>query len=138
MPRVLKLQLYYYISRNNRNLLTSWSLKFGSAFRFSVHLCFFIYSCKAFSNSSLILRVEPVLFTTNFIHSVQVCLSTFIDVFAFWPAPDICCIIPYAVNKVNGYYHKLNISPSGIIVRRYCGNVCHAHNVPKYLLERFL
>jgi hypothetical protein len=96
--------------------------KFDLLFTYSVHLCFFIYSCNAFSNSSLILRVEPVLFTTNLIHSVHVCLLIFIEVFVFSLPSGISSSLPYAVNKVNGYYHNVNILPHGIIVWRYCGN----------------
>ena len=98
------------------------SQKFELQFGYSVHLCFFIYSCNALSNSSLILRVEPVLLTTNLIHSVHVCLSIFIDVFVFSLPSGISFTLPYAVNKVNGYYHNINILPYGIIVWRYCGN----------------
>jgi hypothetical protein len=84
-----------------------------------LYLCFFIYSCNALSNSSLIFRVEPVLFTTNFIHSVHVCLSIFMDVFVF---SSISFTIPCAVNKVSGLHHNFNKDVHGIIVWRYCGN----------------
>lgn len=84
-----------------------------------IYVCFFIYSCKAFSSSSLIFRVEPVLFTTNFIHSVHVCLSIFMDVFVF---SSISLAIPCAVNKVSGLYHNLNKGGYGIMVWRYRGS----------------
>ena len=96
--------------------------KFELPFIYDGHLCFFIYSCNALSNSSLILRVEPVLFTTNLIHSVHVCLSIFIEVFVFCLPSGISFTLPYAVNKVNGYYHNINILAYGIIVWRYGGN----------------
>jgi hypothetical protein len=86
-----------------------------------VQLCLFIYSCKAFSNSSLILRVEPVSLTTNFIHSVHVCLSIFMDVFVFLSPCGTSFTIPHTVNKVNGYYRKLNIVLYGKTVWRYYG-----------------
>jgi hypothetical protein len=86
-----------------------------------IYLCFFIYSCRAFPNSSLIFRVEPVLFTTNFIHSVHVCLSIFMDVLVFSLPSSTSFTIPYTVNKVNDYYRKLNITLRGIVVWRYCG-----------------
>jgi hypothetical protein len=109
-------------SKRERICLHIQSQKFELSFIYAIRLYFFIYSCNAFSNSSLILRVEPVLFTTNLIHSVHVCLSIFIEVFVFSMPSGISFTLPYAVNKVNGYYHNINILPHGIIVWRYYGN----------------
>jgi hypothetical protein len=113
-----------YILFTNRSTCSVRVLshKFDSPPNDRIHLCLFIYSSNAFSNSSLILRVEPVLFTTNFIHSVHACLSIFIDVFVFVLPSTISFTIPCAVNKVNGVYHNLNIQVYGIIVWRYDGN----------------
>lgn len=72
----------------------------------SDHLCFFIYSIKASSNSSLTFLAEPVLFTTNLIQLDHVSFSMFIDVLAFSPNMNI---YHYMVIKVNGNYHNLNI-----------------------------
>jgi hypothetical protein len=98
--------------------------KFDLAFAY-VLLCLFIYSCRAFSNSSLILRVEPVSFTTNFIHSVHIRLSIFMEVFVFLSACRILLTIPSTVHKVNGNYHKLNIETCGNMVLRYNGSIRH-------------
>jgi hypothetical protein len=95
--------------------------KSDSVLSYVLHLCLLIYSCKAFSNFSLILRVEPVSLTTNFIHSVHICLSTFMDVFVFLSPCRTSFTTPYAVNKVNGYYRKLNIILYGKAVWRYYG-----------------
>jgi hypothetical protein len=123
--RVAKLNAYadkIASSKRERICLHVQSQKFELSFIYAIRLYFFIYSCSALSNSSLILRVEPVLFTTNLIHSVHVCLSIFIEVFVFSLPPGTLFALPYAVNKVNGYHHNINILPHGIIVWRYCGN----------------
>lgn len=109
-------------SKKERISLYVQSQKFKLLFVYAIRLYFFIYSCNALSNSSPILRVEPVLFTTNLIHSVHVCLSIFIEVFVFSLPLGISFTLPYAVNKVSGYYHNINIVTYGIIVWRYYGN----------------
>jgi hypothetical protein len=88
--------------------------------------CFFIYSCSAFSNSSLTFRAEPVFATTNCIHPFQTCLSILIEVLAFFPLSWLNTHeLPFMVDKVNGNYHKLNIETCGIMVLRYNGNATH-------------
>jgi hypothetical protein len=88
-----------------------------------VHLCFFIYSCRAFSNSSLTFRADPVFATTNCIHSFQTCLSILIEVLAFFSLSWLNSYeLPFMVDKVNGNYHKLNIELCGIMVLRYNGS----------------
>jgi hypothetical protein len=88
--------------------------------------CFFIYSCRAFSNSSLTFRAEPVFATTNCIHSFQTCLSILIEVLAFFSLSWLNTHeLPFMVHKVNGRYHKLNIEMYGIMVLRYNGIACH-------------
>ena len=84
-------------------------------------LCFFMYSCKAFSSSSLILRAEPVLLTTNFIQSCQVCFSILIEVLAFSLARLNNHSLPLRVIKVGGNYHKLHIHMP-LMVMWYNGN----------------
>lgn len=85
--------------------------------------CFFIYSCRAFSNSSLTFRAEPVFATTNCIHSFQTCLSILIEVLVFFSLSWLNSHeLPFVVNKVNGRYHKLNIEFCGIMVLRYNGS----------------
>jgi hypothetical protein len=85
-------------------------------------LCFFIYSCRAFSNSSLTFRAEPVFATTNCIHSFQTCLSILIEVLAFFSLSWLNSHdLPFMVDKVNGKYHKLNIRTYGNMVLRYNG-----------------
>lgn len=53
--------------------------------------CFFIYSINAFSSSSLILRAEPVLFTTNLIQSVHILAEPKKDTFFIY---EICRFEP--------------------------------------------
>jgi hypothetical protein len=85
--------------------------------------CFFIYSCRAFSNSSLTFRADPVFATTNCIHSLQTCLSILIEVLAFFSLSWLNSYeLPFMVDKVNGKYHKLNIELCGIMVLRYNGS----------------
>jgi len=71
--------------------------------------CRFMYSMRAFSSSSLILRADPVLLTTNFIQSCQVCLSILIEVLALTLARLNNVSSPIRVIKVGGNYHKLHI-----------------------------
>ncbi len=86
-------------------------------------LCFFIYSCRAFSNSSLTFRADPVFDTTNCIHSFQTCLSILIDVLAFFSLSWLNNHeLLFMVDKVNGNYHKLNIEFCGNMVLRYNGS----------------
>jgi hypothetical protein len=94
----------------------------------SHYQCFFMYSNSAFSSSSLTLRADPVLLTTNLIHCCQVPLSMFIEVLAF----SLCWLnihqVPLMVNKDNGNYHKLNIETHGNMVMWYNGNTkLHKH-----------
>jgi len=90
---------------------------------FKDQLCFFIYSCRAFSNSSLSFRAEPVFETTNCIHSFQICLLILIEVLAFFSLSWLNSRdLPFMVNKDNGKYHKLNIEIYGNMVLRYNGN----------------
>jgi hypothetical protein len=85
--------------------------------------CFFIYSCRAFSNSSLTFRADPVFATTNCIHSFQTCLLILIEVLAFVSLSWLNTHeLPFMVIKVNGNYHKLNIEFCGIMVSRYNGS----------------
>jgi hypothetical protein len=85
--------------------------------------CFFIYSCRAFSNSSLTFRADPVFETTNCIHSFQTCLSILIEVLAFFSLSWLNSHdLPFMVDKDNGKYHKLNIEIDGNMVLRYNGN----------------
>lgn len=87
--------------------------------------CFFIYSTRAFSISSLILRAEPVLLTTNLIHCCQTPLSILIEVFALvFGFSSLWLIGTYVlsgVDKVGGIYHKLHIRYH-VMVMWYNGN----------------
>lgn len=83
------------------------------------YLFFFMYSFRAFSSSSLTFLAEPVLFTTNLIHSCQVALSILMEVLAFSELNTHQFIV--VVNKVNGIYHKAKIG-YGIMVMWYYGN----------------
>lgn len=85
------------------------------------HERFFMYSCRAFSNSSLIFRAEPVVFTTNLIHACQVSLSMLIEVLAFSLEWLNTKSLLHRVVKVGGNYHKLLISK--YMVMWYNGNV---------------
>ena len=86
-------------------------------------ICFFMYSCRAFSNSSLTFRADPVFATTNCIHSFQTCLSILIDVLAFFTFSWLNSHeLPFTVNKDSGNYHNINIEFHGIMVLWYNGN----------------
>lgn len=71
----------------------------------NTYLFFFIYSCNALANSSLTLRAEPVLLTTNLIHSIHTSLSMFMEVLDFLLN---CVDCDFVVVKVSGIYHKVN------------------------------
>lgn len=106
------------------------NIDFGSYLK--DQLCFFIYSCRAFSNSSLTFRADPVFDTTNCIHSFQTCLSMLIDVLAFFSLSWLNNHeLLFMVDKVNGNYHKLNIDSYGNMVVRYNGSPENIQLCPK-------
>lgn len=115
-----------------RNILNNNSQKHVFRLYPTFQRCFFIYSCRAFSNSSLTFRADPVLATTNCIHSFQTCLSILIEVLAFFSLSWFNTHeLPFMVDKVNGKYHKLNIEIYGNMVLRYNGSIMHFQLQPK-------